>query len=241
MKAADVMTRRVVTVRPETPLVEAVEAMLANAISGLVVVDDEERVAGVLSEGDLLRRTETATERRRPRWLEFLIGSGRLADEFVRAHGRTVAEVMTRDVIAVSEKTSLEDVVKLFEEHGIKRVPVLRGGKLVGIVSRADLLRALLRALLPPAQGVSSGDAAIRERIAAEIEKTGWLPREGVTVAVEDGVVRLEGVILGEKHREALRVIAENVPGVKAVRDHLVWIEPVSGNVVEGAPPEGQG
>jgi CBS domain-containing protein len=239
MKAADVMTRSVVTVRPQTPLVEAVKQMLENGISGLVVVDEEGRVIGILSEGDLMRRAETATERRRPRWLEFLIGPGRLADEFVRAHGRAVEELMTRDIIAVAEETPLEDVVKLFEERGIKRVPVLRGGKLVGILSRADLLRALLRALLPQVEGASD-DEAIRERVVAEIAKTGWLPREGISVAVEEGVVSLEGVILDNKERQALRVVAENVPGVKAVCDHLVWIEPVSGNIVESAPAEGK-
>lgn len=239
MKAADVMTRRVVTVRPETPLVDAVKRMLDHSISGLVVVDGQGRVAGILSEGDLLRRAETGTERRRPRWLEFVIGSRRLADEFVRTHGRSVGELMTRSVINVAEETPLEEIVKLFEERGIKRVPVLRGEKLVGILSRADLLRALLRALPPPSEEAAN-DEAIRERVVAEITQTAWLPHEGISVAVENGIVSLEGVILDVKEREALRVVAENVPGVKAVHDHLVWIEPVSGNIVEGTPEEGE-
>ncbi len=237
MNAADVMTRSVITARPETPLVEAIKRMLDHGISGLVVVDEKERVIGILSEGDLLRRAETATERRRPRWLEFLLGAGRLADEFVRAHGRTVEEVMTPGVITVAEDTPLENVVNLFEERHIKRVPVLRGDKLVGILSRADLLRALLRAL-PPEAEVASDDEAIRERILSEIAKTGWLPREGISISVRDGIVALDGVILDGKERDALRVVAENVPGVKAVRDHLVWIEPVSGSIVESKPDE---
>ena len=239
MKAAEVMTAKVVTVSPETPLAEAVERMLEGGISGLVVAQKDGRVVGILSEGDLLRRTETATERKRPRWLEFLLGPGRLADEFIRSRGRAVSELMTREVIAVDEDTPLEEVVRLFEEHHIKRVPVLRGDKLVGIVSRADLLRALSRSLAEEA-GLSADDATIREKVLADIAKTGWLPREGISITVKDGVVCLDGVVLDGKEREALRVVAENVPGVKAVHDHLVWVEPVTGSVVEGASEEGE-
>jgi CBS domain-containing protein len=237
MKAADVMTRTVITVRPQTSLAEAVKRMLENGVSGLVVVDERERVVGILSEGDLLRRAETQTERRRPHWLEFLLGPARLAHEFVRAHGRIIEEVMSPEVITVEEDTPLGEIVELFEERGIKRVPVLRDEELVGIVSRADLLRALLDALAAQAQEPAN-DEAIRAQVVAEIAKAAWLPREGIVVAVKDGIVTLEGVILDAKEGDALRVIAENVPGVKAVRDRLVWVEPVSGSVVESAPGE---
>jgi CBS domain-containing protein len=237
MKAADVMTRTIITVRPQTSLAEAVKRMLENGVSGLVVVDERERVVGILSEGDLLRRAETQTERRRPHWLELLLGPRRLAHEFVRAHGRVIEEVMSPEVITVEEDTPLVEIVELFEERGIKRVPVLRDEELVGIVTRADLLRALLDALAAQPQEPAD-DEAIRAQLAAEIAKAAWLPREGIVVAVKDGIVTLEGVILDAKEGEALRVIAENVPGVKAVRDRLVWVEPVSGSVVESAPEE---
>ena len=231
MQASDVMSRNVVSARPDMPVAEAIGLMLDRGISGLPVVAANGSVVGILTEGDLLRRSETDTQKRRPRWLELLLGPGRLAGEYVRAHGRVVGELMTRDVVAVAEDAPLEEVVRLMEEHRIKRLPVLRGDQLVGIVSRADLLRALRHSLAgAPA---AAGDDAIRERVLAEIARSAWAPREGISVAVAGGVVDIGGVIFDEKQREAMVVAAENVPGVKAVHDHLVWVEPVSGVVIE--------
>jgi CBS domain-containing protein len=235
MKAADIMTRDVVSVRPETTLAEAVRLMLARQISGLPVVDGDGRLVGMLTEGDLLRRAETDTERRRARWLELLLGPGRMAEEYVRTHGRRIAEIMTPEVVAVAQEAPLDEVVRLMERHRIKRVPVLRDGALVGIVSRADLLRAL-SGLLERGEEGGGGDAVIRERVLAEMTRAAWAPREGITVTVTGGIVALDGVVTDDKERTALRVAAENVPGVKAVRDRLVWVEPVSGTVVEGEP-----
>ena len=237
MKAGELMTRSVATLRSEATLVEAVRLMLDRQISGLPVVDDKGELVGMLTEGDLLRRAETGTERRRGRWLELLLGPGRMADEYVHSHGRRVAEIMTREVVTVEEETPLDTVVQLMERHRIKRVPVLRDGKLVGILSRADLLRALA-GLLEGGEGKVAGDAAIRDRVLAEIARRAWAPREGIAVTVTDGVVELDGVVTDDKERAALRVAAENVPGVKAVRDRLVWVEPVSGTVVEPEPEE---
>jgi CBS domain-containing protein len=232
MNASDVMTRNVATVESRASVAEAIGLMLDKQVSGLPVVDDAGKVVGILSEGDLLRRSETGTERHRPRWLEILMGPGRMAGEYVRTHGRKVEEIMTREVVSVTEETPLDEVVQLMERRRIKRVPVINGGSLVGIISRADLLRALARALEPkPAQPTS--DDAIRERILAELAKAAWVPREGLTITVTNGVVDLNGVILDENEREALRVAAENVPGVKAVEDRLVWVEPVSGIVID--------
>jgi len=238
MNASDVMTRNIVTVRPGSSIAEAIQLMLENRVSGLPVLDDEGKVVGILTEGDLLRRSETGTERHRPRWLEILMGPRRIAGEYVKTHGRRVEEIMSHDLISVTEETPLDDVVQLMERRRIKRVPVLDGDSLVGMVSRTDLLRALGRALdVQPA--AMHRDDEILDRIYAELEKAAWVPKDGVAVTVTNGVVDLNGVILEEKEREALRIVAENTPGVKAVEDHLVWIEPVSGIVVD--PPQDEG
>jgi CBS domain-containing protein len=231
MKASDVMTRDGVTVGRETSVAQAIRLMLDNNISGLPVLHDG-KVVGILTEGDLLRRIETGTERHRPRWLEILMGPGRMAGEYVRTHGRKVEEIMTTDVISVTGDTPLDEVVGLMERRRIKRVPVIEGDVLLGVVSRLDLLRAVLGAI-EAQHSEDRGDEEIQEQILAELAKAAWVPRDGLSISVKNGVVDLHGVILEEKEREALRVAAENVPGVKAVEDHLVWIEPVSGTVFD--------
>jgi len=226
------MTREIISVRPDTTVAEAIRMMLDNRISGLPVIDEAGRLVGILTEADLLRRGETGTERHRPRWLEILMGPGRLAEEYVRTHGRKIGEVMTRDPVSVTPDTSLKEIVELMERRRIKRVPVLDGEAPVGIISRADLLRGLAGALeATPVAAMS--DAEIRERILAELARTAWVPRDGIAITVENGIVDLNGVILDEKERGALRVAAENVPGVRAVEDHLVWVEPVSGTIID--------
>ena len=231
MKASDVMTRNVITVERETSVADVIRLMLDNSVSGLPVLDDG-KVVGILTEGDLLRRSETGTEKQRPRWLEILMGPGRMAGEYVRTHGRKVEAIMTTDVISVAGDTALDEVVGLMERHRIKRVPVIEGEVLVGVVSRLDLLRALLCAI--EAQHTEHrGDGDIHEQIMVELAKAAWVPRDGLSISVKDGVVDLNGVILDEKEREALRVVAENVSGVRSVEDHLVWIEPVSGTVID--------
>jgi CBS domain-containing protein len=229
MKAHDVMTWGAITVQPDESVTRAVQLMLQNKISGLPVVDDKGEFIGIVTEGDFLRRGELGTQRRRPRWLEFLLGPGRLAAEYVQASGQKVAQVMTREAKTITPETPLEEVVRLMERHRVKRLPVVQDGKLVGIVSRADLLHALgsVARDLKPAAG---DDAAIREQIIAECAKQRWAPR--INVVVRDGVVELWGVITDDRARDAFMVAAENVPGVKDVRDHLAWIEPMSGMVL---------
>jgi CBS domain-containing protein len=234
MKASDVMSRNILSVARDATIAEAIRLMLDNQISGLPVIDAG-RLVGILTEGDLLRRSETGTERHRPRWLEILMGPGRLAGEYVRTHGRKVGEIMTRDLVSVTPDTPLDEIVALMERRRVKRVPVLDGDAPVGIVSRADLLRALARTLDEQPVAVA-GDDEIRERILAELAKVSWVPRDGLTITVADGAVGLDGVILDEKEREALRVAVENVPGVRAVEDRLVWVEPVSGTIID--PPQ---
>jgi CBS domain-containing protein len=232
MRASDVMSRNILSVGRDATIVEAIRLMLDNQISGLPVIDAAGRLVGILTEGDLLRRSETGTERHRPRWLEILMGPGRLASEYVRTHGRKVEEIMTRDLVSVTPDTPLDEIVALMERRRIKRVPVLDGDVPVGIVSRADLLRALARTL-EEQQVTADGDNEIHERILAELARVSWVPRDGLAITVVDGVVGIDGVILDEKEREALRVAAENVPGVRAVEDRLVWVEPVSGTIID--------
>jgi CBS domain-containing protein len=229
MKAHDVMTWGAITVESDESVTRAVQLMLQNKISGLPVVDDEGEFVGIVTEGDFLRRGELGTQRQRPRWLEFLLGPGRLAAEYVQASGQKVAQVMTPEVKTIAPETPLEEIVRLMEHHRVKRLPVVQDGKLVGIVSRADLLHALgsVARDLEPAAG---DDATIREQIIAECAKQRWAPH--INVVVRDGVVGLWGVITDDRARDAFIVAAENVPGVKDVHDHLAWIEPMSGMVL---------
>src|SRR6202163_1801704 len=145
MKASDVMSARVVSISPDANVQEAIKLMLQNHISGLPVIDTSGTLVGVVSEGDFLRRTETGTERRRPRWLEFLMGPRRMADEYVQAHARKVEGVMTREPVTITEDASLDEVVRVMERRRIKRLPVVRGKEVGCIVSRANMLHALAR------------------------------------------------------------------------------------------------
>ncbi len=245
MRAEDIMTRQVVTIAPETTVEEAARLMLDRRISGLPVIDKSGALVGLVTEGDLLRRAETGTDRQHSAWLSLLLGPGRLARDYVQEHGRQCHEVMTRRVFSVAPETRLAEVVREMERHRIKRLPVVKDDRLVGIVSRANLLKALADTLSAPTPR-ATGDAAMRKRVLAEIDKQPWTPRASLDVAVTDAVVTLRGTIIDEREREALRVLAENVPGVKAVRDELTWVEPVSGMIIpppneEKTPPPAAG
>jgi len=237
MKAEDVMTREVISIDPDSTVLQAARLMLQHHISGLPVIDHSGNLVGVLSEGDFLRRRETKTEKRRSRWLEFLMGPGRIAAEYSHSHGSKVSEVMTKEVISVDVATLLEDIVDVMERKRIKRVPVLCGGLVVGIITRSNLMHAMV-SLARVAQPGATDDASIREKLLAEIRKEQWAPAASINVVVHDGVVELWGVIVDERQRQALKVAAENIAGVKAIKDHLVWIEPTSGVTIE--PTEDQ-
>ena len=237
MKVKDVMTSPVLSVESESPISQAIQLMLEKRISGLPVLDGQGRLVGIVTEGDFLRRTETGTQRRRSRWLEFLIGPGRLADEYTRSHGRKVIDVMTPDPVTINEQTSLEQVVQIMEKRRIKRLPVVRERKLVGIVSRANLLHALAGAA-SDIKPVTTSDEAIREQLLAELGRQSWAPAALINAIVKQGVVELWGTITDERERQAIIVAAENVPGVKGVRDHLVWIEPNTGTVIYSTSDE---
>jgi CBS domain-containing protein len=236
MIASDVMTRNVISVPPDATVADAVALMLDRGISGLLVVDHGGTLAGIVTEGDLLRRDELGTGRRRSWWLRLIASPGRQAADFTRTHGRRVSDVMTQDVISVTVTSPLEEIVAMMEEHRIKRVPVLDGNKVVGVVSRADLLRAL--AVAAREHAVAAGDdPTIRNRILETLARESWAPRTTLNVTVVNGVVDLWGTISNDQERRAICVIAENTPGVRKVIDHLVFVEAYTGTVIE-APPE---
>ncbi len=236
MNAADVMTRHVISVPPDASIEDAVKLMLDRRISGLLVVDAAGTLAGVVTEGDLLRRSELGTGRHRSWWLSLLVSPGRQAEDFTHAHGRKVSDVMTTDVVSVDADASLPEIVEVMEKHRIKRVPVTHQGKVIGVCSRADLLRALAvseRHALP----VPGDDRAVRNRLLDALEKESWTPLATLNVTVTDGTVDLWGTISDEQERRAITVIAENTPGVKKVTDHLVYVEPYSGTVIDPTAP----
>jgi CBS domain-containing protein len=228
MNVSEVMTRRVISILPEASISDAVKLMLKNHISGLPVIDDKGKLVGILTEGDLLRRPEIGTERGRSRWLDALFGPGAAADAYVHSHSRKVKDLMTRDPVTVKESAPLHEVVHLLERGNIKRLPIVRAGKVVGIISRANLIRALA-GLHRVGRASERTDSAIRNRILAEMGKQDWAYSAFVDVTVRKGVVDLWGTITDLEQREALRVLAENTPGVKKIEDHLRWSsEPVS-------------
>jgi CBS domain-containing protein len=227
MRAHQIMTRRVVTVSPDTAIVDAANTMLTQHISGLPVIDAAGKLVGIISEGDFIRRAEIGTQRRRARWLRFLLGTGREASDFVHERGRKVGEIMTPDPFTVSEDALLEDVVATMEKHDIKRLPVMRGDRIVGIVTRSNLLQAvagLAREIPDP----TADDDHIRDRLITSIERSPWRPF-GLSVIARDGIVHLSGVVTDERARQAAIVAAENIAGVREVHDHLCWVDPMSG------------
>ena len=237
MKVADVMTYRVISVTPDVGVAEAARLMLQASISGLPVVDRSGMMVGIVTEGDFLRRAETGTSKRRARWLEFFMSPGKLAEEYSRSHGRKVSEIMTPEPLCVGEETTLESAVELMERHRIKRLPVLRDGKPVGMLSRANLLRGLVDSDRKT-KSSTAADWAIREQISTELHKHAWAPVYGLDVKIRNGSVDLYGTILDERERKAIIIAVENIPGVKEVRDHIALIEPMSGMLVY-QPDEG--
>jgi len=227
MRAHQIMTRPVITVTPETTILEAANTMLQKHVSGLPVVDASGKLVGIVSEGDFIRRSEIGTQRKRGRFLKFILGPSAAAADFVHEHGTKVAEIMTPQPVAVTEDTPLEEIVRRMENNNVKRLPVMRGDKIVGIVSRANLLQtvaSLARQIPDP----TADDDHIRNRVIDALEKNDWCPF-GLNVIVRDGIVHLSGVITEESSRQAAVVATENVTGVKKVHDHLCWVDTMSG------------
>jgi len=231
MRAHQIMTRNVITVTPHTTIQDAANIMLRGHISGLPVVDDAGQLVGIVSESDFLRRSEIGTGRKRAKWLEFLLGPGRAAADFVRERGRKVEDVMTQNPVTVDEETELEELVRLMEKNGIKRLPVIRSGQLVGIVTRSNLLHAVA-SVAHEIPDPTADDDHIRDRIIRAVDAADWRPI-GFEVSVRNGVVHLHGIITTDEARQATIVAAENTAGVKAVHDHLCFVDTWSGFYVE--------
>ena len=218
MKARDLMTTSLVVVPPETPVVGVAELLASRGISAVPVVDAEGRLHGLVTEGDLIRRL--AEEKRGPLgWFLGLFGDSRkLADRFAKAHGAKAEDVMTRDLVTVGEEAGADEIARLMEKHNIRRVPVLKDGKLAGIVSRADLLRAVLAPAAPAAEGKAT-DATLLQSVLAAMREQPWVDTFYVFPSVKDGVVSLYGFHRSEAVQRGLVLLAQDVPGVKSVDD----------------------
>lgn len=219
MLVRDVMVAPVITVEPSASVQEVAKLLLEKRISAVPVLDGDGKLVGIVSEGDLLHRVEAGTERHRSWWLQALIERDRLADEYVKSHGRKVSDVMTRNVITASPETPLHEVASLMEKNAVRRLPILENGQLVGIVSRANLLQAVASAR--QIHDVTPSDTEIRDRILASLKKEKWAHTGLLNVTVSNGVVDIWGLAESEAERKAIRVAAESTPGVDVVHDNL--------------------
>jgi CBS domain-containing protein len=219
MRAQQIMTQDVVTIGPDAPIAEAVDTMLRHHVSGLPVVDANGDLIGIISEGDFIRRAEIGTPPKRGPWLSFLIGTDRGAADFVRSHGRKVGEIMTPDPLSIREDTPLDEIVEIMESNNVKRLPVVRGKRLVGIVTRSDFL-ATVADLARHAASPSADDDSLREQVIAAMDGAAWRPCR-LKVTARNGVVSVSGVVASKSARQAAIVAAENVPGVSKVVDNL--------------------
>ncbi|BCM20904.1 CBS domain-containing protein [Mesorhizobium sp. J8] len=229
MQARDIMTTGALTVTPQSSIAKAAQLMLAHRISGLPVVDQAGALVGIVTERDLACRPEISTAPRHEKWVQLWLTPDELAEEYVHSRGRTVGEVMTRKVVSITPETPLDKVVALMIRDGVKRLPVVQDAMVIGIVSRADLLRRLAARLdsLPEAK---IADLSMRKHILREITGKRWAPRPIINVAVLDGVVELTGSVQSEIVRNAVRVAAENAPGAAKVIDHLSVVPRASGS-----------
>ena len=231
MKASDVMTRMVITIDEQAPIAEALHLMLGKAISGLPVVDCNQQLVGIITEGDLLRRAELATEKHIAWWKDLLFGPWFSAKEYVRTHARSVGSVMTRETLCIAEDTPLSTIVRIMEQGHVKRLPVTKDGKVIGIVSRRDILQPLSAVIGDPLAG-SASDASILEQIERDLGTQPWCPRHNISVAVKDGIAALSGTVSGFEQREALRVLIQDVEGVRKIRDQLLVVDPYLGTAI---------
>jgi len=221
MKAADVMVPNVITVSPEATVEDVAEILLANRISGLPVVDNNGTLVGIVTEGDLLRRSETHTNRSPSRWVALLIGKQGLACEFVKAHARKVADIMSRDVIVAAPDTELRDIAALLENKRIKRIPIVSDGRLMGIVSRSNLVQALATVRKEVNAATATSDTMIREEVISRLTAEPWTKAYRINVIVHDGTVELWGTVKSAAEKQAVRVAVELMPGVRAIKNNL--------------------
>jgi CBS domain-containing protein len=231
MKAQDVMTSPPITVRPDMPVAEIAALLIERRISAVPVVDASGRMIGIVSEGDLLRRCELGSDRQRSQWLELLLDRDVPAADFTKAHGKFARDVMTPDVVSVAPDADLVHIAALLERRRIKRVPVVRDGALVGIVSRANVLRGLVASRRSESAGPAASDMDIRKRLEERLASESWVDASRLNIVVNDGVVHLWGIVGSDEQRRALAVAAQNIAGVRDVVDHLTpdWFPNTAG------------
>lgn len=220
MKARDVMVAPVICVNVSAKVDEVAAVLLKHHISAVPVVEDDNKLVGIVSEGDLIHRVEAGTERRRSWWLRLLTSDQELAADFVKSHSRNVRDVMTPDPVTAPPDMQLAEVAELLERHGIKRVPIVKDGVIVGIVSRANLVQALAAGRGKMIAGEDDSD--IREKLMTQLRQQPWAHLGRINITVSDGVVDLWGIAESETERQALRVAAESTPGVRSVNDNLI-------------------
>ena len=226
MLARDVMTAAVVTVTSDARVEDIAKLLLDKHISAVPVVDSADRLVGMVSEGDLMRRRENETERHRSWWLNLLVGPADQARDYVKVHGHTAEDVMTRDVVTVGEDTPVGEIAEILEKRRIKRVPVVREGKVVGIVSRANLLHGLAAHKDQISVAPSSDDRTIRKQVMELVAREGWITHGSLNVLVTDGAVELWGWVDSEEERKALKIAVAEIPGVRSLEDHLGSVPP---------------
>src|SRR5690349_11075627 len=226
MKVIDIMTWDVVTVSPDTSVYEAAQLLLGRRISALPVLNADGRLVGIVSESDLMRRGEIRSEKQLPWWRSLLTSDLRQASEFLRSHGRLVADVMSRTVISAHGRMTLRELAELMEHHAIKRLPVLEGHRLVGIVARSDLLRALL-AVEPSQNAVEVDDQTMRQRLLEALKAKHWAGSIVSNVIVDGGVVHLWGEAATQREIDACRALAQTIDGVRRVASHMVVVKTV--------------
>lgn len=221
MIAKDIMSAPAITISPDATVLEAARLMLEHRISGLPVTDASGALVGMITQGDLMRRTEIGAVKRPSWWLRLFTSDGAMAADYARAHGRFVREVMSRSIIAVEEAASVARVAELLDQLGVKRLPVVSGRRLTGIVSRHDLLKALIAAQTAPAPASAYSDAAIASAIRAAMADAAWIDQAQIVVVVAAGTARLEGRVSTTSQHLALRTLVENTPGVAAIDDRV--------------------
>lgn len=230
------MAKTVVSVSPKATIGEALDVMVRSHLSGLPVIDEAGRLVGMVSEGDFLRRPELGTEKPAGSWIVGLLLPGKAAETYARARGRRVDEIMSGDVATIEPTASLYEAAALMEKRHIKRLPVVDANKVVGMVTRADFVRALVELVRPAYEEQPISDSEIKRRIEAELRAQPWAPVASIEVSVQNGVATFRGVLTDERQRNAIHAVAESIDGVRTVHDHMIWTDPFTATVL--ASPE---
>ena len=226
MRAKDIMTPNVITVRQDVPVSDVAELLLEKKITAVPVVGEDGRLAGIVSEGDLVRRLSEGADDDRPWWLKMMATNSDGARDFIKSHGRTAGDVMTRNVVSVNEDTELNEVAHVLEANRIKRVPVVTDGKVVGIISRSNMLQVIAGQKTEVKKPASVSDRELRKQVYDSLSNQGFASHGSLNVIVDDGVVELWGWVETEEERKALLLTATEIDGVKEVRDHFGKISP---------------